>query len=140
MIPLPAIRNFPESDLRRAVRRLRRMYRNRYPFGEMSRRQNSHLRQRKTLLGVLAVISFGLLYGILLGNHGLRGYLDLRATLANRSTQAYQSIVRNRQLFEDVQALKTDDRALEEVARRTLGVVREDEIVYVFESPELSRR
>jgi cell division protein FtsB len=48
--------------------------------------------------------------------------------------------VRNRQLFEDVQALKTDDRALEEVARRTLGVVREDEIVYVFESPELSNR
>jgi cell division protein FtsB len=112
------------------------MRENSYPFGEMSRRQNSHLRQRKTLLGVLFVLCYGLLYGILLGDHGLRRYLELRETLAARSTQAYDSIVRNRRLFERVQALRTNDRALEETARKTLGVVRDNEIVYVFEPPD----
>ena len=98
----------------------------------MTRRQRSHLHQRKALLGLLSCIALGLLYGIFLGDHGLRRYLELKDTMAERSADAYDRIVRNRQLFERVEALRTDDRALEEVARTALGVVREDEIVYVF--------
>ena len=56
-------------------------------------------------------------------------------SISTTDTPCLESIVRNRRLFEKVQALKTDDRALEEAARRTLGVVRDNEIVYMFDSP-----
>jgi cell division protein FtsB len=90
-------------------------------------------------LAVSAVVALGLLYSILLGNHGLRQYLALRSTLAVRSGEAYDRIVRNQQLARRLVGLRSDDRVLDKVARSTLGVVSRDEIVYVF-SPPTSRR
>ena len=102
----------------------------------MGHRQHNRVQQRKALLTVLAVVLAGLVYGILLGNNGIRGYLELRATLQRRASEAYSRIARNRRLLEHLEGLRTDKRTLEEVARSRLGVTGEDEIVYVFRSAD----
>lgn len=90
------------------------------------------LRQRRTLLWTLGLVTAGLLYGILLGNHGLHRYLELRSTESRRSGEAYIRVARNRALRERIEGLRTDPRALESEARAKLGVAGKNEIVYVF--------
>jgi len=90
------------------------------------------MRQRQALVAGLAVANVLLAFGILLGNHGLRQYLRLRATLQQRSGEAYERIVRNRTLLERLTGLRDDRRVVEEVARSNLGVAGTDEIIYVF--------
>jgi len=95
--------------------------------------------QRKTLVGLLGVLSAALLYGILFGNHGVRQFVKLRATLQQRSAEAHSRIVRNRLMLEHLEGLKTDPRVLEQVARTRLGVAGEDEIVFVFRTDRRRR-
>ena len=106
----------------------------------MAIRQRNRVRQRKTLLAVLSIVTLALVYDILLGNHGLRRYLELRSVLETRSAEAYRRIVRNRTLLERLAGLRSDPRVLEEIARSNLGVVGEDEIVFVFRSPRDTSR
>ena len=49
-----------------------------------------------------------------------------------RIGEAHGRITRNRALLERLDGLRTDERVLEEIARSSLGVAGEDEIVYVF--------
>ena len=92
------------------------------------------------MLGLLAAVALVLAGNILFSRHGVGHYLSLREDLARRSKQAVERIVRNREMNERLEGLRTDDRVLEEVARSTLGVVDEDEIVVVFEKPRGARR
>ena len=100
-----------------------------------------HTAERRTpILALLAALGVVLSGGIAFGGHGVGRYLTLREDLARRSKQAVDRIGRNREMLEKLEGLRTDDRVLEEVARSTLGVVDEDEIVVVFENPRSSRR
>lgn len=98
----------------------------------MSSRQRSRLEQRRLLFGLSLALACVLVYSLALSRNGLRRFSGLRATLTERSHEAYQRIVRNRQLAEEISALRSDDRTLEEIARTRLGVVGQDEVVFVF--------
>jgi cell division protein FtsB len=98
----------------------------------MSSRQRSRLEQRKLLFGLSLALAGVLLYSLTLSRNGVRRYSALHATLTERSHEAYQRIVRNRQLSEEIAALQSDNRTLEELARTRLGVVGRDEVVFVF--------
>ncbi len=100
----------------------------------MAVKRTSRVKQRRTLLGILGVVSAALLYGILLGNHGVRQFLKLSAKLDQRSAEAHSRIVRNHLLLEHLEGLESDRRVLEQVARTRLGVAGEDEVVFVFRS------
>jgi len=102
----------------------------------MSSRQRSRLEQRRLLFGLSLAAACVLVYSLLLSRNGVRRFTALRATLAERSHEAYQRIVRNRLLAEDISALQSDDRKLEEIARTRLGVVGQDEVVFVFPEDE----
>jgi cell division protein FtsB len=106
----------------------------------MSSRQRSRLEQRRLLFGLSLAVACVLLYSLTLGRNGIRRFTALRATLTERSHEAYQRIVRNRQLSEEISALQSDDRTLEEVARTRLGVVGRDEVVFVFPEDDASTR
>jgi cell division protein FtsB len=106
----------------------------------VSRNQRTQRTRRKPLLGVLALVGATLLYGVAFGRHGVTRYFTLRADLARRSEQAYQRLDRNREMTERLLALQTDPRMLEEAARSTLGVVHDDEIVFVFRDSRGLRR
>jgi cell division protein FtsB len=98
----------------------------------MASRQKSRLEQRRLLFGLSLALACVLVYSLTLGRNGVRRFTALRATLTERSHEAYQRIVRNRQLSQEIAALKSDDRTLEEIARTRLGVVGRDEVVFVF--------
>jgi cell division protein FtsB len=102
----------------------------------MSSRQRSRLEQRKVLFGLSLALAVVLVYSLVLSRNGVRRYAVLSTTLTERSDEAYQRIVRNRQLSEEIASLQNDDRALEELARTRLGVVGRDEVVFVFPEDE----
>lgn len=80
-------------------------------------------------LTALTVVLSG---SLLFGSRGLHNLLVLHASFSDLSRQAYDRIQRNQELRERLAGLRSDDRVLEEVARSTLGVVHDDEMVYVF--------
>lgn len=98
----------------------------------MSSRQRSRLEQRRLLFGLALALACVLVYSLVLSRNGVRRFTALRATLTERSHEAYQRIVRNRALADEISALQNDDRKLEEIARTRLGVVGPDEVVLVF--------
>ena len=104
-----------------------------YPFREMAGRQRTRNGQRKAVLAALALVGLSFGYSVAFGPHGVRRYLGLRATLAERSSAAYASIVRNREMAEQIRLLSTDDRVLESIARSRLGVAAPDEVVLVYD-------
>jgi cell division protein FtsB len=106
----------------------------------VTRTQRAPNARRKPALVLLAAAGVFLLYGILFGRHGLSRYVGLREELAARSAEAYRRVARNRAMTERLVGLRTDQRILEEVARSTLGVVHDDEIVLVFRKPRGLRR
>jgi len=64
----------------------------------------------------------------------------LRAIQANRhkeslAEQARQMEAANQNLRQEIERLRSDQRYLESIARRELGMVREDERVYQFRPP-----
>lgn len=68
---------------------------------------------------------------------GERGIL--RGVQANRDKEALQAEVQrieavNQELRKEIEALRSDRRHIEGVARRELGLVKEDELVYQFPS------
>jgi len=102
----------------------------------MSSRQRSRLEQRRLLFGLSLAVACVLVYSLMLSRNGVRRFTALRSTLTERSHEAYQRIVRNRLLAEEISALQNDDRKLEEIARMRLGVVGQDEVVFVFPEDE----
>ena len=106
----------------------------------MAGRQRTRIGQRKAVLAVLVLVGLSFGYSIAFGPHGVRRYLGLRSTLIERSRDAYARIVRNREVTEQIERLRTDDRVLEMLARSRLGVAAPDEVVLVFGDDEAQSR
>ena len=69
------------------------------------------------------------------GDKGVLQLLRLQKELsrikeANKGTEA-----ENRKLREEVRRLQNEKRYIEEIARKELGMVKEGEIIYQFDSP-----
>ncbi len=88
--------------------------------------------------GILFLILVLLLISGLLTFFGDKGVLQLlrlqkelnRIKQANKGTEA-----ENRKLREEVRRLQNEKRYIEEIARKELGMVKEDEIIYQFDPP-----
>lgn len=87
-------------------------------------------------LGKLAVLAVALMLTLaLFGEEGLiRAFkLSRERDLQRQQVEALQD--ENRALRQEIELLRNDPRYLEGVARRELGMVREDELVYQFLPP-----
>ncbi len=83
----------------------------------------------KAVFAVCILILFGFLFLIGLGE---RGAVDLYHLRQERDglLRANQDIrKKNQELFRTIERLKNDPAFVEEIARRELGMVREDEII-----------
>ena len=98
----------------------------------MAGRQRTRIGQRKLVLAVLVLVALSFGYSIALGPHGFKRYVGLRTRLMERSRDAYARIVRNREMSDEIDRLRSDDHALEVTARTRLGVAQPDEVVLVF--------
>ena len=83
------------------------------------------------------ILVFFLVLGLLtfFGDKGVLQLLRLQKELSriketNKGTEA-----ENRKLREEVRRLQNEKRYIEEIARKELGMVKEGEIIYQFDSP-----
>lgn len=73
------------------------------------------------------------------GEHGLLDLLRLRAEQGELERSAFELQQENQQLRKRIDKLTSDDRTLEELARRRAGLVKPGELVYRPE-PKQPRR
>ena len=91
---------------------------------------------KKKRLLLLILISF-LIFGTLtfFGEKGILQLFRLRMELVRVKEKNSKLEEENQKLKEEVKRLKSDKRYIEEIARKELGMVKEGEIIYQFDSP-----
>ena len=92
------------------------------------------MRKKRVLLLILI---FLLILGIFtfFGEKGILHLLRLKKEFARIKEANLQMEKENEALKEEVKRLKQEKRYIEEIARKELGMVKEGEIIYQFESP-----
>jgi cell division protein FtsB len=87
-------------------------------------------------LTIVLVLAIALVTGsLLLTPDGVPSLLALRRERQRLGEQAVALLEQNQALREQIHRLRTDDRFLETLARRELGFVGADEVVYRFRRP-----
>lgn len=81
-------------------------------------------------------LTFGYLPYVIYTHSGFGRYLRLRTDLRSIQTQNARLRAENERLMREVDALQTDPRALERVARSELGWVRPGEVIFDLHQPE----
>ena len=84
------------------------------------------------LAAVLLAATFGYVPYHLYARSGYARYLELRRDLAAAKSRNTRLRAENDWLAREVEALRTDSRALEQVARADMGWVRPGEILFDF--------
>ena len=99
---------------------------------QRDRRQLSD-RERRTLRRVvLLFLLLGILWLLLAPGHGLLRYRGLQHQIRSLAEENQVLERRNAELEEEIRRLQSDDRYLEELARKKYGLLRENESVYEF--------
>jgi cell division protein FtsB len=84
------------------------------------------------LAAVLLAVTFGYVPYHLYARSGYARYLELRCDLAAAKSRNTRLRAENERLAREVEALRTDSRALEQVARADMGWVKPGEILFDF--------
>ena len=87
------------------------------------------------LSGALAVAIIGVAVSVFFGDDGVTHLLRLRAERRELGRAAFGLFRTNAHLRQQIERLRTDDLYLEELARRSRGLVRPNETVYRFRRP-----
>jgi len=82
----------------------------------------------RLLLILLALLTTAIQYPLWWGKGGWLRVAELRAQIAQQSKTTADLLARNHALAAEVQSLQTGKEAIEERARRELGLIRTDEI------------
>ncbi len=92
--------------------------------------------KRKRVL--LIIIFLFLILGLLtfFGDKGILHLLRLQKELVRIKEASTKMEEENRNLREDVKRLRHEKRYIEEIARKELGMIKKDEIIYQFDLPE----
>ena len=92
--------------------------------------------KKKTLLLILLFFFMTMVLLTFLGDKGILHLLRLQKELG-RIREVNQSIEEeNKKLREEVKRLQHEKRYIEEIARKELGILKEGEILYQFDSPK----
>jgi cell division protein FtsB len=83
------------------------------------------------LVGAIALVFVSLLFA----PDGLPALVALRRERQRVGEQAVALLEQNAALREQIRRLRSDDAFLEQIVRRDLGFVRDDEVVYRFRRP-----
>lgn len=87
------------------------------------------------ILGGLVMLFF-LLWILFAPGRGLLHYLKLQREIAALTEENSRLEARNIELSEDINKLRSDDKYLEEVARKKHGLLKKNETVFEFEPPK----
>jgi cell division protein FtsB len=101
------------------------------PRGDERPRAEVGLRRKAATLGsVLALIA--LMVGSLFGDRGILHLVAQRERTDALRREIFELRERNSLLAEEIRALKSDPRAIERLARESLGLAREGETVFLI--------
>jgi cell division protein FtsB len=102
------------------------------------RKQQDDNRQDKKMLWILGgiIVLFFLLWIVFAPGRGLLHYMKLRQEIAALTEENSRLEARNVELAEDIKRLRSDDKYLEEVARKKHGLLKKNETVFEFEPPK----
>lgn len=81
-----------------------------------------------------------ILFFTVFGDKGLLRIYELRHDKSRINTRLTDTKVENEKLKLEIVALKTDRRYLESIARKDLGLVRSNEIIYQFPQEKKQER
>ena len=103
-----------------------------------ARRQPQDTRRDRRALWFLGgvVVLFLLLFLLFAPGRGLVEYISLKKEMSGLQEENSRLAARNLELQEDIKKLRSDDKYLEEVARRKHGLLRKDETVFEFAPPK----
>ena len=90
-------------------------------------------KKRLLILIVISLVIFGSL--TFFGEKGMFHLFSLQKELARIKEKNSKLEEENQELKEEVKRLQSDKRYIEEIARKELGMVKEGEIIYQFDSP-----
>lgn len=98
------------------------------------RHLKSEMKKKRLLLLVLISL---LILGTLtfFGENGILHLFRLQKELARIKDKNFKLEEENQKLKEEVKRLQSDKRYIEEIARKELGMVKEGEIIYQFDTP-----
>ncbi len=89
--------------------------------------------ERRTLRRiVLLFLALGLLWLLFAPGHGLLRYRGLQHRVRTLTEENRDLARRNAELEKEIEKLRSDDRYLEELARKKYGLLKENESVYEF--------
>lgn len=102
------------------------------------RKQQEDTRQNKKVLWFLGalVLVFFLLWIVFAPGRGLLHYLRLKKEMNALTEENARLEARNAELSEDIKRMRSDDKYLEEVARKKHGLLKKNETVFEFEPPK----
>jgi cell division protein FtsB/cell division protein DivIC len=91
---------------------------------------------------LILVLLFFLILGFFtfLGDKGILHLLRLQKELTRIKDANVKVEEENRKLREEVKRLQHEKRYIEEIARKELGMVKEGEIIYQFDSPDEKKK
>jgi cell division protein FtsB/cell division protein DivIC len=89
-------------------------------------------KRRLLLLILIGLFIFGSL--TFLGEKGIFNLFRLRKEVTRIKEKNFQLEAENQKLREEVKRLQSDKRYIEEIARKELGMVKEGEIIYRFDT------
>lgn len=90
--------------------------------------------RKKPILLLMLVFVLVLLVLVFFGERGILHRLRLQRELARIKAANAKVEEENRKLKEEVRRLQTEKKYIEEIARKELGMVKEGEIVYQFDT------
>ena len=93
------------------------------------------LRHRIATIAVV-VLTVSLFVHVMLGANGMVVYRQKRAEYETLKKQIVQTQQENDRCTQQIQALKSDDKAIEKEAREQLGYAKPGEYVYVAPAPQ----
>ncbi len=96
---------------------------------------NRHDKKVLWFLGAIVFVFF-LLWIFFAPGRGLLHYLQLQKEIAALTEENTQLASKNTELSEDIKRLRSDDKYLEEVARKKHGLLKKNETVFEFEPPK----
>jgi cell division protein FtsB len=92
------------------------------------------------LVACLLALNIALLYAILFSSHGLPSYRKQTEQVKELEARIVKLRQDNQKLFEWIQALKNNPKALDKLVRQELGWVKDNEIVLEFPEKEEAQK
>lgn len=95
---------------------------------------------KKRILILVLLLFLVLSFFTFLGDKGIIHLLRLQKELTRIKEANVKVEEENRKLREEVKRLQHEKRYIEEIARKELGMVKEGEVIYQFDSPDNKKR